>query len=1085
GMFNKENVDYPELIWEDLAYQIDYTGKKRDQDEYGHPIPDVMLIDAIKRSESYQMFIKYSINQISPKKRRGKGLKGRKNLLRRKSASRRVVKKKITLSADDNIISDDPDAALELAKSISQTEAEEAEAARKVHATHVRIVTESIPESGKKKSGGRSLAKLKGTPSLTPAEQEAANIMQALKESKKTSRRQPGIGGSHEGTGSKPGVLDESTVISATTSEGTDEQDSEHSNDDNDDAEKDEKDGDADDEGDDHASDKQDDDDEDDKTESDEDDIYTYKIRVRKDKDEEMKDAEVKGSDKGDEEITDAAKEEGKKTSEAKDDTKKTELPSSSSSLSISSVIPIILTVQQTTTLTITTDAPTITTIVLESNALIAVKLRVVKLEKDVSELKTGDHSSIALAVLQSYISTVVDSYLDTKHLPELTKKPTPTTEQESKKSPLKILKIKKEQAESQKNLQFTIKSTDKAALEEYDLKTLIEDENVMDKGVADTVKDHKRKYDDDEDPPAGPNQGKKTKRKRTKESESSKKPSTTKETSKGKTPTKGSKTGKSAPAKEPVEEPITEVIMDDAGDDVARDDDQPQDTSEPNGLLWGLEVSVDTGISMCWIGVLGFLGVGNTHRYVVSSIMDTAYWLSEQYSSKYLCLSSRMCFGDQFLKLFSDSSLVSTVKDYADADKIPVSVIPETTNLPPIPEIVSKTPVTTTDPSPQVTPIISTVQQITTLIPTPTITTDALTVTIVVPESNALTVVILRVVKLEKDVSELKTCDHSSVALVVSSLLFKSCWIFILIPNIFRMLTKKSTPTAEQESKKSPSEILKIKKEQAESQRPTNLPSKSESSKKPSSTKETPKGKAPTKGSKTGKSASAKEPVEEPIAEVIMDDAGDDLVRDDDQPQAASKPKTSKTLNPEWFKQPPRPLTPDPEWNKRQVNKFSKQNVYSTKAIIGVKSVSVKKLHGYGHLEEIVVKRSDQQLYKFKEGDFVDLHLNDIEDMLLLAVQYKLFHLDGNFIVDFIVALCMFTRSLILKRHVEDLQLGIERIVYEDLNKQKRVLRADELYKFSDGTLKSVRDEIHHRVLDFRLDYNAEMPKRKWTAVD
>ncbi|GJR55239.1 hypothetical protein Tco_1405760 [Tanacetum coccineum] len=53
------------------------------------------------------------------------------------------------------------------------------------------------------------------------------------------------------------------------------------------------------------------------------------------------------------------------------------------------------------------------------------------------------------------------------------------------------------------------------------------------------------------------------------------------------------------------------------------------------------------------------------------------------------------------------------------------------------------------------------------------------------------------------------------------------------------------------------------------------------------------------------------------------------------------------------------------------------------------------------------------------------------------------------------------------------------------DLNKQKRVFRADELYKFSDGTLMSVRDEIHHRVLDFRLDYNTEMPTRKWTVVD
>ncbi|GJZ31014.1 hypothetical protein Tco_0576061 [Tanacetum coccineum] len=111
----------------------------------------------------------------------------------------------------------------------------------------------------------------------------------------------------------------------------------------------------------------------------------------------------------------------------------------------------------------------------------------------------------------------------------------------------------------------------------------------------------------------------------------------------------------------------------------------------------------------------------------------------------------------------------------------------------------------------------------------------------------------------------------------------------------------------------------------------------------------------------------------------------------------------------------------------RSQINKFSKHNVYSTQKILSVVSVSVKKLHGYGHLEEIVVRRADRQLYKFKEGDFVDLHLNDIKDMLLLAVQHKLFQLDGYDIVDFIVAFRMFTRSLIIKRRVEHLQLGVE----------------------------------------------------------
>ncbi|GJT41460.1 hypothetical protein Tco_0174752 [Tanacetum coccineum] len=163
--------------------------------------------------------------------------------------------------------------------------------------------------------------------------------------------------------------------------------------------------------------------------------------------------------------------------------------------------------------------------------------------------------------------------------------------------------------------------------------------------------------------------------------------------------------------------------------------------------------------------------------------------------------------------------------------------------------------------------------------------------------------------------------------------------------------------------------------------------------------------------------------------------------------------------------------------------------------------SVSVKKLHGYGHLEEMVVKRANRQFYKFKEGDFIDLQLNEIEDMLLLAVQHKLFYLTDSDIVDFIVALRMFTRSLVIKKRVEDLQLGVEsyqkklnitspqqtfpkiefkelytpshkppRVIYEDLTKQKRVMLADKLYKFSDGTLKKVWNELHHRIRDFCL---------------
>ncbi|GJU70179.1 hypothetical protein Tco_1256438 [Tanacetum coccineum] len=130
-------------------------------------------------------------------------------------------------------------------------------------------------------------------------------------------------------------IENESTVVSATSSKvigvklGVPDEEKDITE------EKDGKDSDVDDEGDDHISDTQDADDEDVETKSDEDDIYKYKIRVYKDEDDEMINAEVDDSDKGVEEIIDAAMTDAKTTSEVKDDPKKNKLPPSSSSLSV------------------------------------------------------------------------------------------------------------------------------------------------------------------------------------------------------------------------------------------------------------------------------------------------------------------------------------------------------------------------------------------------------------------------------------------------------------------------------------------------------------------------------------------------------------------------------------------------------------------------------------------------------------------------------------------------------------------------------------------------------------------------------
>ncbi|GJT35996.1 hypothetical protein Tco_0926415 [Tanacetum coccineum] len=96
---------------------------------------------------------------------------------------------------------------------------------------------------------------------------------------------------------------------------------------------------------------------------------------------------------------------------------------------------------------------------------------------------------------------------------------------------------------------------------------------------------------------------------------------------------------------------------------------------------------------------------------------------------------------------------------------------------------------------------------------------------------------------------------------------------------------------------------------------------------------------------------------------------------------------------------------------------------------------------YNYGYLE-IVVRRGDNVLYKFKEGDFPRLNLRDIDDMLLLLVQKKLSNLD-----------------------VDD-----------------RLMRSDELYKFYDETLSSVRIVLNDIASNLEMDY---LPKRHWSNLE
>nr|GFA26739.1 hypothetical protein [Tanacetum cinerariifolium] len=194
--------------------------------------------------------------------------------------------------------------------------------------------------------------------------------------------------------------------------------------------------------------------------------------------------------------------------------------------------------------------------------------------------------------------------------------------------------------------------------------------------------------------------------------------------------------------------------------------------------------------------------------------------------------------------------------------------------------------------------------------------------------------------------------------------------------------------------------------------------------------------------------------------------------------------------------------LVPRTMWIQESIN-------YDKHALWGVSHWGWKRQQFYGFAVnresalDVYSKRRIIALYKFKEGDFKSLRLQDIKDMLLLLVQGKLSNLTVEERFAFKVSLRMFTRSIVIQRRMEDLQLGVESYQkrlnltkpntyqfdmkrkeaytaysnprgfnYQNKDKKNRLMRIDEVYKFSDGTLNDVHNAIDDRLKGIRMQY-------------
>nr|GEW38180.1 hypothetical protein [Tanacetum cinerariifolium] len=159
-------------------------------------------------------------------------------------------------------------------------------------------------------------------------------------------------------------------------------------------------------------------------------------------------------------------------------------------------------------------------------------------------------------------------------------------------------------------------------------------------------------------------------------------------------------------------------------------------------------------------------------------------------------------------------------------------------------------------------------------------------------------------------------------------------------------------------------------------------------------------------------------------------------------------------------------------------INSESARDVYSKRRIIVVTEHKIVEWNNYKHL------------------DWITLTNLTVEERFAFNVSFR-----------------MFKRSIVIQRRMEDLQLGVESyqkklnltrsdtyrsdlkrkeaytaysnprgFIYQNKDKQNRLMRIDELHKFNDGTLNDVRTTLDDRLKGIRMKY---LPQTIWRKSD
>ncbi|GJX40327.1 hypothetical protein Tco_0255317 [Tanacetum coccineum] len=166
------------------------------------------------------------------------------------------------------------------------------------------------------------------------------------------------------------------------------------------------------------------------------------------------------------------------------------------------------------------------------------------------------------------------------------------------------------------------------------------------------------------------------------------------------------------------------------------------------------------------------------------------------------------------------------------------------------------------------------------------------------------------------------------------------------------------------------------------------------------------------------------------------------------------------------------------------------RKDVRTHMQILSVVRIKAYSRYEYDYLSKIVLQRADFHEHTIVEKDFKNLYHSDFEDLNLLLLQGHLDHLPSS-------DKKMLSTALNLTKpgwdatgnefkHDYTIIESPRAVVFPVNNNERKIMRFNKIYKFSDGMLTCILEALDYRVKEFKVKrLNPGMNTRFWTEKD